>query len=80
MEFWPFGVLRFTRRNRLTARRSPPPLHTANASRSAVLDHEVAENGAEEVQVHASKDRDITRDCAVEDGVPRDGNRSQEVA
>ena len=37
----------------------------ANASRSAILDQEVAENGAEEVQVHASKDRDITRDCAV---------------
>ena len=37
----------------------------ANASRSAVLDQEVAENGAEEVQVHASKDRGITRDCAV---------------
>ena len=36
----------------------------ANASRSAVLDQEVAENGAEEVQVHASKDRDITRDRA----------------
>jgi hypothetical protein len=44
-------------------------LLTANANRSAVRDQEVAENGAEEVQVHASKDRDITRDCAVEDGV-----------
>ena len=51
----------------------------ANARRSAVLDQEVAENGAEEVQVHASKDHDITRDRAVEDGVPRDRNRSQEV-
>jgi hypothetical protein len=29
--------------------------------------------------MHASKDRHITRDRAVQDGVPRDRNRSQEM-
>jgi hypothetical protein len=51
----------------------------ANASRSAVLDQEVAGNGAEGGPGARLKHRDITRDGAVEDGVPRDRNRSQEM-
>jgi hypothetical protein len=67
MEFWPFGVLRFTRRNRLAARRSPPPLRRRER-KPFRCPRPGGCRGAEEVQVHATKDRDITRDCAVQDG------------